>query len=44
MKDKKFSQGTSLVVWWLRLCASIGGAMGLIPSGGAKITYVMQCS
>ena len=32
-----YSWGTSLVVWWLRLHASIAGDMGLIPDWGTKI-------
>ena len=28
---------TSLVVWWLRLCASTAGGVGSIPGPGAKI-------
>ena len=31
------SLGTSLVVHWLRLCASIAGGAGLIPVQGTKI-------
>ena len=42
MKDKKFSQGTSLVVWWLRMCASIGGGMGLSLAG--ELRSHMPCS
>ena len=36
--------GTSLVVQWLRLQASIAGGMGLIPGWGTKIPHAMQCS
>ena len=32
---------TSLVVQWLRLCASNAGGTGLIPGRGTKIPYVM---
>ena len=31
--------GTSLVVQWLRLCASNAGGVGSIPGQGAKIPY-----
>ena len=30
------------MVQWLRLCTSNAGAMGLIPSWGAKILHAMQ--
>ena len=40
----KYIQGTSLVVQWLRLCASIAGGMGLIPGWGTKILHATQCS
>lgn len=33
---------TSLVVLWLRFCASISGSMGSIPVCGTKILYAMQ--
>ena len=36
------SYGTSLVVQWLRLCASIAGGMGLIPGWGNKIPHAAQ--
>ena len=32
--------GTSLVVQWLRLCASNAGGMALIPGQGTKILYM----
>ena len=38
------SQGTSLVVWWLRLCASKAGDTGLIPGRGTKIPRAIWCS
>ena len=31
---------TSLVVWWLRLCASTAEGMDLIPGWGTKISHV----
>ena len=31
--------GISLVVQWLRLCASNAGDVGSIPAGGTKIPY-----
>ena len=31
--------GTSLVVQWLRLCASTSGGAELIPGGGTKIPH-----
>ena len=33
---------TSLVVQWLRLCASSAGIMGLIPSQRTKILHAEQ--
>ena len=36
--------GTSLVVQWLRCCASNAGGMGLIPGQETKIPYAMLCS
>ena len=36
---KVLSQGTSLVVQWLRLCTSTAGGMSLIPGQGTKIPY-----
>ena len=42
--------GNSLVVQWLRLCASNAGNLGLIPSQGARLPwwlggkeFVCQC-
>ena len=35
-------QMTSLVVQWLRLCASNAGGMGLIPGQGTKIPHTRQ--
>ena len=40
----ELSLGTSLVVQWLRLCASNVGIMGLISSQGTKILHAEQCS
>ena len=40
---KSWRQGTSLVVQWLRLCASHAGGMGLIPGQGTKIMHAVQC-
>ena len=36
---KKQSSGSSLVVQWLRLCASSAGGVGSIPGQGAKIPH-----
>ena len=36
--------GPSLVVQWLRICASTAGGMGLIPDLGSKIPHALQCS
>ena len=38
---KSYFRGTSLVIQWLRLCASNAGAMGLIPGRGAKISHAV---
>ena len=38
---KKPDRGTSLVVQWLRICASIAAGMGLIPGREAKIPHAM---
>ena len=38
---KKFSLGASLMVQWLRLCASSAGGPGSIP-GQANISYMLQ--
>ena len=35
--------GTSLVVQWLRLCASTARGMGSIPGWGTKILHALQC-
>ena len=35
--------GTSLVVQWLRLCASNAGGMDSIPGWGTKIPHTTQC-
>ena len=35
--------GTSLVVQWLRLCASNAGRVGLIPGWGARLSHTMRC-
>ena len=35
--------GTSLVVQWLRLCASAAGGKGLIPGQGTKIPHAIAC-
>ena len=40
----KVCLGTSLVVQWLRLCASNAGGVGLIPGWGMKIPHVSQHS
>ena len=36
-------RGTSLVVQWLRLCASDARGTGLIPGQGTKISRAIQC-
>ena len=36
--------GTSLVVQWLRICASTAGGMGSIPGWGTKIPHAAQSS
>ena len=41
MNIKKKSEGTSLAVQWLRLCASNARGMGSIPGWGTKIPYVV---
>ena len=41
---KKTKCGTSLVVQWLRLCASTAGGTGSIPGWGAKILHASQRS
>ena len=40
---QKRKLGTSLVVQWLRLCASTAGGAGLIPGQGSRIPYAVQC-
>ena len=40
-KDKLSPLGTSLAVWWLRLCTSNAGGMGSIPGWGTKIPYAV---
>ena len=42
--EKKPIKGTSLVVQWLRLCASTAGGMGSIPGQGIKILHGLWCS
>ena len=41
---KVHSTGTSLLVQWLRLCASTAGGTGSIPEWGTKIPHATQCS
>ena len=36
--------GTSLVVQWLRLCASTARSTGLIPDGGTNVLHAFNCS
>ena len=38
------NRGTSLVIQWLRPCASSAGGMGSIPGRGTKIPHTVQCS
>ena len=40
---KKIIFGTSLVVQFLRPCASTAGDTGSIPGRGTRILYVKQC-
>ena len=40
---KKSQEGTSRVVQWLRLCASIAGGTGSIPGRGTKIPHGPRC-
>ena len=35
--------GTSLVVHWLRLCASTAGGTGSMPGRGTRIPHASQC-
>ena len=37
-----FSQGTSLVVQWLGLCASTAGGIGPIPGWGTKPLQILR--
>ena len=39
---KKKEKGNSLVVLWLRLCASTAGGTGSIPGQGTKIPHAAQ--
>ena len=39
----KKQAGKSLVVQWLRLCASTAGGSSVIPDGGTKILHPSQC-
>ena len=39
---RNYVLGASLVVQWLRLCASKAGGMGSIPGGGTKIPHDAQ--
>ena len=41
---KAKDDGTSLVVQWLRLCASNAGGAGLMPSQGTNIPQALRCS
>ena len=41
--SKKKTQGTSLVVPWLRLRASNAGYLGSIPGWGNRIPHAVQC-
>ena len=42
IKTKK-KHGASLVILWLKFCASTVGNMGLTPDKGNNILYVMCC-
>ena len=39
----RYAMWTSLVVYWLRPCASIAGSVNSIPGGGTKILRVKWC-
>ena len=41
--NKKMGKRASLVVWWLRLCASSARGAGSIPGWGTKIPHAMHC-
>ena len=41
MKLKIINLGTSLVVQWLRLCASYAGGLGSVPGQGTKISHAV---
>ena len=41
---KKIILGASLVVQWLRLCASIAGGVGLTLGWRTKIPHAMSCA
>ena len=43
-KFSKNSQGSSLVVQWLELCAFTAKGLGAIPGWGTKIPQAAQCS
>ena len=43
-ESKQYTAGTSLVVQWLRLCASIAWGAGSIPDQGTKIPHAVQHS
>ena len=40
-KKKKVVIGTSMVIQWLRLCASTAGGVGSIPGQGPEILLAM---
>ena len=42
-EKRKGSEGASLVVHWLRLCAPIAGGSGLIPGQGTRIPHAAGC-
>ena len=42
-EKRKGSEGASLVVHWLRLCAPIAGGSGLIPGQGTRIPHATGC-
>ena len=41
IQKKKVVIGTSLVIQWLRLCASTAGGVGSIPGQGPEILLAM---
>ena len=42
MNDNKGSLGTSLEVWWLRLCLPMRGGVGSIPGWGTQVLHATK--